>query len=78
MASAVLLAMSPTRMAVWDRRVSTALKAIDRSPKSGPGHYARYLEVVLDLAESIVEMQRRFEARALVAKTNALLLVLRA
>lgn len=55
MASAVLLAMSPTRMAVWDRRVSTTLEAIGRRPKAGPGHYARYLEVAVDLAGALQE-----------------------
>lgn len=59
MASAVLLAMSPTRMAVWDRRVGKTLKAIGRRPKSGRGHYARYLDVVVDLAEAMQEADDR-------------------
>lgn len=58
-ASTVLLAMSPTRMAVWDKRVATTLTAMDRKPKSGRGHYARYLEVVIDLAEAMQEATDR-------------------
>lgn len=51
LASAVLLAMSPTRMAVWDRWVGTALATLKMRPKPGSGFYGRYLEVALELAE---------------------------
>lgn len=46
LASAVLVACAPDRMAVWDRRVSSALKAMGRRPKFGSGFYGRYLEVL--------------------------------
>lgn len=52
-ASAVLVALSPTRMAVWDRRVRSALDALGRRPESGDGQYERYLEIALNLAQSI-------------------------
>ncbi|WP_177371003.1 hypothetical protein [Brachybacterium vulturis] len=52
-ASAVLLAMSPTRMAVWDRRVNKSLKALGRTPKGRRHHYRNYLEIVVDLVEEM-------------------------
>ena len=54
-ASAVLLAMSPTRMAVWDRRVNNSLKALGRKPKGHRHHYKNYLEIVVDLADEMQE-----------------------
>lgn len=54
-ASAVLLAMGPTRMAVWDRRVGKSLKAIGRKPKGRRHHYKNYLEIVLDLVKAMQE-----------------------
>jgi hypothetical protein len=53
LASAVLLALAPERMAVWDRRVGTTLSALGRQPESGDGFYGRYLTVALELAEQI-------------------------
>lgn len=52
-ASAVLLAMSPTRMAVWDRRVNQSLKAIDMSPTGLRHRYRNYLETVVELADAM-------------------------
>lgn len=54
-ASAVLLAMSPTRMAVWDRRVNKSLKAIDRKPKGRRHHYRSYLEIIVELVGMMQE-----------------------
>lgn len=54
-ASAVLLALSPQRMAVWDSRAQSALSVIGRSPERGEGRYRRYLEIVLDLAEAMTD-----------------------
>lgn len=51
LASAVLVACAPDRMAVWDRRVSSALAVMGRRPKSGPGFYRRYLEELNRLIE---------------------------
>ncbi|MCT1908320.1 hypothetical protein [Brachybacterium paraconglomeratum] len=52
-ASAALLAMAPTRMAIWDRRVHTALSAMERSPGRRKGWYAKYLTTVLQLADEM-------------------------
>jgi len=54
-ASAVLLAMSPSRMAVWDNRVGKSLEAIGRKPKGRRHHYKNYLEIVVDLVEVMQE-----------------------
>lgn len=51
LSSALLLAMNPDRMAVWDRRVAAALVALGCHPRRGTDFYARYLHVTLDLAE---------------------------
>lgn len=50
LASAVLLALAPERMAVWDRRVGESLGALGCRPKSGDGFYGRYLQTLVDLA----------------------------
>src|SRR5699024_7036280 len=55
-ASAVLLAMSPTRMAVWDRRVNKSLKAIGKSPRGLRHRYKSYLEAVVDLTDVMQEV----------------------
>lgn len=55
-ASAVLLAMSPTRMAVWDRRVNKTLKAIGKSPRGLRHRYKNYLETVVDLTDAMQEV----------------------
>lgn len=52
-ASAVLLAMSPSRMAVWDLRVNKSLRALGREPKGHRHRYRNYLEVVVDLADAM-------------------------
>ena len=44
LASAVLVACAPDRMAVWDRRVRSTLEAIGRRPKFGAGFYGCYLQ----------------------------------
>lgn len=49
LASAVLLALAPARMAVWDRRAATTLTALGMHPRSGAGFYGRYLATTLDL-----------------------------
>jgi len=51
LASAVLVACAPDRMAVWDRRVSSALAAMGRRPVFGSGFYGRYLEELNRLIE---------------------------
>ena len=50
LASAVLLALAPDRMAVWDRRVGVALEALRQRPRPGDGFYGRYLATAVSLA----------------------------
>lgn len=54
-ASAILVALSPERMAVWDRRVCNALRAYGREPTAGNGRYQRYLETVDELAADVTK-----------------------
>lgn len=61
-ASAVLVALSPTRMAVWDRRAGSTLSAIGRHPEKGNGKYASYLRIVLGLADQMCEADRSAQA----------------
>jgi hypothetical protein len=49
LASSVLVACAPERMAVWDRRVKAALELIGMPIKAGPRYYGRYLERVAEL-----------------------------
>lgn len=53
LSSALLLAMAPDRMAVWDRRVAQALTALGAHPNSGLNFYSRYLSTALALAEQM-------------------------
>jgi hypothetical protein len=47
LASAVLTAAAPTRMAVYDRRVQHALDTLHLTPT--PGRYGRYMQLLDDL-----------------------------
>ncbi|MFE5038637.1 hypothetical protein [Streptomyces sp. NPDC056683] len=49
LASAVLTAAAPTRMAVYDRRVQHALDTLDLTLTPAPGRYGRYLQLLNDL-----------------------------
>ncbi|MGW7101731.1 hypothetical protein [Streptomyces sp. NPDC054838] len=51
LASAVLTAAAPTRMAVYDRRVQQALDALGPTLTRAPGRYGRYLQLLDDLLE---------------------------
>jgi hypothetical protein len=53
LSSALLLAMAPDRMAVWDRRVAQALTALGSHPDRGVNFYSRYLSTALALAEQM-------------------------
>ena len=53
LASAVLLALAPMRMAVWDRRVGVALRSLSRYPETRIGFYRRYLSTTLELADAM-------------------------
>lgn len=54
-ASAVLLALSPERMAVWDSRVRTALQAAGLYSDPRKGFYGEYLRTTLCLADAMHE-----------------------
>ena len=49
LASAVLTAAAPTRMAVYDRRVQHALDGLGLTLTPAPGRYGRYLQLLDDL-----------------------------
>ncbi|MFE3738312.1 hypothetical protein [Streptomyces sp. NPDC059134] len=51
LASAVLTAAAPTRMAVYDRRVQHALDALGLPLTAAPGRYGRYLQLLDDLLQ---------------------------
>ena len=51
LASAVLTAAAPTRMAVYDRRVQHALDTLGLTLTPAPGRYGRYLQLLDDLLE---------------------------
>ncbi|CAM5452111.1 hypothetical protein SAFG77S_02609 [Streptomyces afghaniensis] len=49
LASAVLTAAAPTRMAVYDRRVQHALDDLGLTLTRAPGRYGRYMQLLDDL-----------------------------
>ncbi|MFE7161261.1 hypothetical protein [Streptomyces sp. NPDC057636] len=51
LASAVLTAAAPTRMAVYDRRVQHALNALGLTLTRAPGRYGRYMQLLGDLLD---------------------------
>jgi hypothetical protein len=52
----VLVACAPERMAVWDRRVRTALELIGMPVKPGRRYYGRYLERVAELQTTMASV----------------------
>ena len=52
LASALLLAAAPTRMAVYDRRSDAGLKSLGVQVGSTPGRYGRYMAIIDKLLES--------------------------
>jgi hypothetical protein len=49
LASALLLAAAPERMAVYDRRARAGLKILNLTLSAAPGRYGRYMKLVEDL-----------------------------
>lgn len=49
LASALLLAAAPERMAVYDRRAQSGLRTLGFALSAAPGRYARYMRLVEDL-----------------------------
>ena len=56
LASAVLLAAAPDRMAVYDRRAQTALQRLGLELTASPGRYGRYMGLVEQLREQAASM----------------------
>ena len=52
LASAVLLAMAPIRMAVYDRRADAALRTLDVPLASSSGRYCRFMQIIDDLLQA--------------------------
>lgn len=53
LASALLVAAAPTRMAVYDTRVQNGLEMLGLNLSSAPGRYARYMGLVGGLVEKL-------------------------
>lgn len=53
LASAVLLALAPDRMAIYDKRAHTALRLLGLHLDDRHGRYSRYMELVESLAEAL-------------------------
>lgn len=56
LASAVIYALAPDRMAVYDRRAQAGLERIDLKLTPKPGRYGRYMELV----EHLIAVSRKF------------------
>jgi hypothetical protein len=63
LASALLLALAPSRMAVWDRRVGATLKALRLYPSGEPQFYGSYLSTTLALASEMASGEERYTPR---------------
>lgn len=53
LASALLYAAAPKRMAVYDRRAESGLKKLNISVKKGQGHYGRYIQTLEDIRSQV-------------------------
>lgn len=63
LASALLLAAAPERMAVYDRRARAGLEAIGLTLSAKPGRYRRYMELVEDLRSTANRYGQTWTAR---------------
>ncbi|MEV5513888.1 hypothetical protein AB0L50_13305 [Streptomyces flaveolus] len=63
LASAVLTAAAPDRMAVYDRRAHTALRSLGITLTHSPGRYSRYIDVIDRLVAHAPEPARAWTAR---------------
>jgi hypothetical protein len=52
LASALLLAAAPERMAVYDRRAHIALHKLGITLNNGPGRYSRYMAIIEQIRAS--------------------------
>lgn len=63
LASAVLLAAAPQRLAVYDRRAHQGLTLLGLKLSSGKGRYSRYMQCVEDLRELALSNDDSWTAR---------------
>lgn len=63
LASALLLAASPERMAVYDERAQHGLEALGLSLSAAPGRYGRYMELVENLRSTAAQHGHTWSAR---------------
>jgi hypothetical protein len=63
LASAVLTAAAPDRMAIYDRRAHTALHTLGVSLTHAPGRYSRYIETVDQLLAAAPDPIRNWTPR---------------
>lgn len=63
LASAVIVALAPARMAVYDRRAHAALTALGIRLGDSPGRYARYMALVEQLRQDCASAGEYFSAR---------------
>uniref|UniRef100_UPI003F4981FC hypothetical protein n=1 Tax=Streptomyces chartreusis TaxID=1969 RepID=UPI003F4981FC len=63
LASAVLTAAAPDRMAIYDRRAHSALRTLSITLSHAPGRYSRYMEAIDQLLASAPAPIRSWSAR---------------
>lgn len=63
LASAVLLAAAPRRMAVYDRRAHTGLSRLGYVLTNAPGRYGRYMKVIDQIREECRSARKELTAR---------------
>lgn len=63
LASALLLAAAPKRMAVYDRRAQAGLKILDLPLSAAPGRDGRYMKLVGDLQSTAARHGQTWTAR---------------
>ncbi|MGW2768755.1 hypothetical protein [Streptomyces sp. NPDC001275] len=63
LASAVLTAAAPDRMAIYDRRAHSALHTLGITLSHAPGRYSRYIEAIDQLLATAPEPIRNWTAR---------------
>ena len=63
LASAVIFALAPDRMAVYDKRAQRGLERLGLSLTSAPGRYQRYLELIDKLMDETASHGRHLTSR---------------
>lgn len=63
LASALLLAAAPDRMAIYDRRAQKGLERIGLQLASSPGRYGRYIELIETLIGEVAKLGKKWVPR---------------